>query len=659
MPTLPLVPRLVVVAVAAALALITCGTPLAAQALRVHPAYGSHAVWQRGAELTLTGHAPAGSAVTLRGGPYGTLTAKADKRTGAFALSLPAKPAGGPYALEIAAEGQPDAASALTIRDVYLGDVIVLSGQSNMEWRLGDSDDAAAALAGTDSLVRHFDIPHIARAAPSTRLPAIAWRHATPEHVANFSGVGYFLAEELRRRRPGVAIGLVNASWGGSRIEAWLPAPRTSAAPPPQAEAFAAELVERWAQLCRAYPEAFEALSPSEDRRLGPLGDEPAERIAVGMLWEDAGLPQLDGRVWFDREFELDAAPPRGLPAILSLGAIDDSDSTFVNGRLAGAMSQAYAAPRYYVVPGGALRAGANRISVWVEDTGGGGGLYSHPDSLYLQIGEQRIPLGDRPWRARLERVRVDSFGNRHHEPHLLYNGMLHSLRGLAAAAVVWYQGESNAADADEARRYARQLQQLVRVFRHEIVADPELPFVAVELPEWMPAVASAYEPGATWPQVRSSQAAVRALPRASSAVTLGLGDADDIHPRAKRPVALRVADEIGRLVYGVDTLPRAARPRALERTGQGLIVAFDEAGAGMGSADGRPLRGFAARDADTGEWFDVAAAPVGAERVRIEAPVARRVDGVAYAWANNPAAANLVNGWGLPVSSFRVFAEE
>jgi len=517
-----------------------------------------------------------------------------------------------------------------------------------MEWLVDNSNDAGRAKTISDPMLRHLKVPLTAAGTPLKELPHGPWLSAAPSRTGGFSAVGFYFAEYLRERDPSVAIGLVNSSWGGSRIEAWLPAVAGSTA---AKHTVPAESRASWKRLQTQFPQAFdEGGLPGRPHQAGGVPTD------VGRKWEWTGYPDIDGQIWLDRTVNVQE-DQLNLPATLVLGPIDDSDSTFVNGTLVGNMQSAYAKTRRYRIPDGLLKAGDNAVSVWVEDTGGGGGLYQSPDSIYLQLADERIALGHDGWRSRPQRLYVDSLGEVNHRPANLYNAMLYPLAGLKASAVLWYQGESNAGGREEAQAYSQQMVSLTKTFR-ALTAQPQLPMLVVELPDFTAAYEGPFAENDWWPIVRSSQRAVYALPPAATVVTLGLGNAEDIHPRDKRPVGERLANQARRLVYGESDRPVSARALGLDYQGNSLVVRFADAGTGMQGANGSPIRGFAVRD-KAGRWHHADAESIGSDRVRIDAPAGIEPRAVAYAWANNPVQANLRNSFGLPVSSFMLSLDE
>ena len=443
-------------------------------------------------------------------------------------------------------------------------------------------------------------------------------------------------------------IGLLNITWGGSRIESWLPA---ELLPPPSQKQFPAEVRQTWDELKQLYPQAF---SPETAVYQGPpnRGGRPAE---VGNAWEWQGYPNIDGIIWFETTFELTASEAsKGVE--LHLGMIDDSDSTYVNGQPVGSMTNAYNAKRVYNAEARILKPGSNVLSIRVEDGGGGGGLYSNAASIFVQTSNgQKLLSG--PWVSRPQLLILDTLGHPQHRYSTIYNGMLHAISGFPAAGLLWYQGESNAGSMEEAETYSSQIRQLQSVFR-KAFKNPLLPMVAVELPEFMQAVPEHYQSEAFWPAVRQSTRAIEIAAPAATVVAFGYGDADDIHPRDKEPIGKMMAAQMSHFVYG-DERPLFARSTTLRQQGQLLMLEFENVGEGLRPATaGAAIKGFAVRDA-AGRWYDAEAELIDKRVIRLIPPPGVEVNAVSYAWSNNPDEANLLNGYGLPVGSFRMSIHE
>ena len=122
--------------------------------------------------------------------------------------------------------------------------------------------------------------------------------------------------------------------------------------------------------------------------------------INVPGEWSDTGIDALqgfDGVVWHRIHFEL-TPNQANQKAVLHLGKIDDGDDTYVNGQKVGGMVNAWQIDRFYPVSKGTLKAGDNWIAIRVVDQSGGGGLISPAETIYLQLGKEKIPLAGKWW---------------------------------------------------------------------------------------------------------------------------------------------------------------------------------------------------------------------------------------------------------------------
>ncbi len=611
--------------------------------LGISPVFASGSVWQRGAPVALHGRAQPRQRVDLVSPEFGEASAKTDGG-GRWAIALPAHDAGGPYRARLTT-----ATDTLDLDSIYVGDVFLCSGQSNMEWEVIDSDGGEAAAAeDRDPFLRHLKVPKLAAREPIDTLPdGLRWRATAPGSTERFTAVGYYFARALRQRDPAVPIGLLNVTWGGSTIEAWLPASEEN---PPLVPGVGDERRPAWASLQTRFASAFEPAG--EHVSAGNL-TPPLDSLPVGVSWQYTGLPDVDGLLWYETDVDLSGAEAAAR-ATLSLGPVDDSDSTFVNGTFVGGMRAASSTPRFYDIAPELLRTGRNTISVKVEDTGGDGGLTGAPDSIYLSTAARTVALGDRLWGAKPQQIRIDSLGVSAQRPTMLYNAMLAPLRGVRVKAALWYQGESNSTNPVRAGNYGRQLATLGEVLRGDL-DDPSLPLLVVELPEFGSPPTEPYATEDMWPLIRSAQqAALASDSNYATVVTLGLGAARDVHPRDKLTVGRRLADEAFRVVYGSDDGPVYARPVSVRPGKDGVTVQFSGVGTGLRASGGDSISGFAIED-EIGHWTTAEVEVLAPDQLQITSPVGVPIARVAYAWANNPAGANLVNGYGLPVSTFRL----
>ena len=138
---------------------------------------------------------------------------------------------------------------------------------------------------------------------------------------------------------------------------------------------------------------------------------------------------------------------------------------------------------------------------------------------------------------------------------------MIHPLLPLAIRGVLWYQGEANAADAD-AFVYRDQFKALIEQWRRDF-RQPALPFLWVQLANFKPGTDTATTSG--WAMLRESQSAALALPHTAQAVTIDVGNPDNIHPTDKQTVGHRLALAARHVVYGQSLVYRGPVYRAMK----------------------------------------------------------------------------------------------
>lgn len=614
--------------------------------------FSDGAVVQRDRPLPVWGWASPGAAVRVEfDGRSATAKASAG---GAWRLELPAHAAGGPYALRVSGDG-----GTVIVQDVLVGDVWLASGQSNMEWPLRQTEDAQAEIARADDpLIRHFKVPTSWSEKPETRLAGGQWRVASPQTVGEFSAVGYYFARELRAAT-GVPIGIVDSSWGGSSIEAWMSPDMlgTDAAGLAEklgrkraadavVEARTRELLARW----RTVPADTQAWAGSE------LDESEWADLQAPGSWESQGYAGMDGIAWYRTAFEL---TPReiGGDLVLGLGQIDDSDRVWVNGQLVGGVEMGWNVPRVYRVPAALLRAGLNAIAVQVTDTGGGGGITGSADQLYVEPagGKRRSLAGE--WKFRTAEVAVSMQNDKNQVDTALYNQMIRPLEPYPLRGVIWYQGESNASP-EGAYRYRDQFAAMIRGWRKDW-NQPELPFLWAQLANWKSGgdrVEAGRVVDSPWAVLRESQSATLALPATAQAVTIDVGAPDDIHPRDKRTVGHRLALAARHVAYGEKLVYSGPVYRAMTVEDHRAVLSFDLQGSALAArGGGDAVHGFEIAGAD--RVFHPAQARIVGDTVMVHSSQVPQPAVVRYAWRDNPEGADLVNREGLPASPFRTEA--
>lgn len=234
--------------------------------------------------------------------------------------------------------------------------------------------------------------------------------------------------------------------------------------------------------------------------------------------------------------------------------------------------------------------------------------------------------------------------------PANLFNGMIAPLIPYAFRGAIWYQGESNASKPF-AHLYGLQLKNLIEDWRTRW--GHEFPFAWVQLPDFKAPQQAPVELYQSWPIIREQMLRTLSLPKTGMAVTLGLGEERDIHPKNKQGVGKRLSLWALGEVYGQKV---AATSGPLLKShlikGNTVTLAFDHLGEGLLSKDGGDeLKGFAIAGAD--QRFVNARARLVGDRVVVASPDIKEPVAVRYAWADNPVW-SLENSAGLPASPFR-----
>ncbi|MGI4743664.1 MAG: sialate O-acetylesterase [Janthinobacterium lividum] len=642
-----------------------CGLSLLASAahatVRLPALVGSHMVLQRGRAVPVWGWAAPGEAVSLtfRGKTY---RASAPDASGRWQATLPPTPAGGPYVLTV--KGQ----NTITLTDVLVGDVWLASGQSNMQYKVKDGPGGYQPTQNADQEIAAANFPNIrfftadqaVAYRPQAEAAGTGWQVCSPATVASFSAVSYFFSRDLYQQYQ-VPMGVVVSSWGGTPAEAWVSAEGLRSFPEfgPRIATFATkttslnddqrayadqqrELMRNVRAHDKGYlPNGQTWATPSVDARAWPTMPLPG-------LWETMpALATYDGIVWFRKEIDLPAAMA-SQPLTLTLGKIDDIDSTYINGVKVGS-TNGYEKLRTYQVPAGVLRPGRNVLAVRVVDQGGGGGIAGQPDQLALRGAGQTLSLAG-PWQYQVglppqDQPVAPAPGGGQMAPTTLYNAMIAPLQPFAFKGVIWYQGETN---ADRAAQYRTLFPALIADWRQHFGAD--LPFLFVQLANFQPVQP---QPAASaWAELREAQAMALQLPRTGMATAIDIGDPADIHPHNKQEVGRRLALAARRVAYGDNKLVYSGPTyTSMAVAGPAIRLKFAQLGTGLLAKGGEALQGFAVAGADQ-KFYWATARLVGNEVVvqseQVPSPVAVRYD-----WADSPNG-NLYNKENLPAVPFR-----
>lgn len=659
-------------------------------------------VLQRNATVMIWGTAESGRKVQVSflGKEYGTT---ADSK-GDWRVALEKLQPGGPYEMTISMEHQESIIQSV-IRNILIGDVWVLGGQSNMELPVRRTLDVLAEEVENVNLpfIRQFAVPQTYNFhGPQHELPRAEhrdaaqggeWIAATPEEVMNFSAVGFFFAKALYEKYQ-VPMGLIHAAVGGTPIEAWISEPTLRDIGGYEA------VLER----CKDDHYVSETKQRDEERNqlwYRQLNDTDLglkegwfhvscdtsdwEDIQVPGSWSGSKLASVRGTVWLRREFDVPASmlesgvrnnemlnsevlndrvlngqmlhdEMRNREIMLKLGTIIDADDTYINGVCIGKTGYMYP-PRRYPVPKGLLKPGRNTIAVRVISTQNTGAFVQ--DMPYkLVAGEQELDLRG-TWKYRIGAVTeaLESQTFFQYMPSGVYNSMIAPLRNYPIMGFLWYQGESNTGRPAE---YSELFARLVQDWRRNW-GDDDIPLIYTQLAN----LGEEDDTQVNWAELREEQRKGLQVPNTAMAVTIDVGEYNDLHPQDKKTVGQRLALGARKLAYSEEQLVYSGPMfKSMELIGganpedvitaddlSAIVLHFDHVGSGLTTWGGGELRGFAICGSDG--RFVPADAVISGDTVIVKHDEIRQPVHVRYAWSNNPARANLYNQEGLPASPF------
>jgi sialate O-acetylesterase len=606
-------------------------------------------VLQRDANIRIWGWASNSEKVTIHfiDASYNTTS----NSKGEWEVMLPKLKAGGPYKMQI------DAGNSITISDILIGDVWLCSGQSNMQSSLRFLQNYQDEISKSENTnIRQFMVGSGFKLGDmETDYRSGSWQSANPKNVLNFTAIGYFFAKKLYDTYK-VPIGLINASVGGSSAEAWISEESIKEYPKyyEDVQRYKVpgyfdrinkqddERVKNWNNLARENDQGYKNGQKWSDPELNTSG---WETMHVPGYWADTKVGNVNGVAWYRREIDI-PAEMAGKSGIIKLGRIVDADSVFINGQYVGGIGMQYA-PRAYKIPENLLKLGKNTIVVRIINYIHHGGFV--PGKQYeISANDKTISLeGDWKYRigATAEPLEDRLFTGK--IPTGLFNSMLAPMLNYTIKGAIWYQGESNTSRASEHFDLFKLLIKDWRSHWHQ----GDFPFLYVQLPNFVEVnvETTKYD----WALFRESQLKALAIPKTGMAVTIDIGEFNDIHPVQKKPVGERLALVAQKVAYG-DNKVVFSGPiyKSSEIKGNQVTLSFTNIGSGLMSKNNEELKCFEICGIDN--IFYPAKAKIVNNKIVVVSEKVDKPVAVRYAWANNPEGTNLYNKEGLPASPFR-----
>ena len=620
--------------------------------------FQSGMVVQRGKLIPVWGHADAGEAVTVRFNKkvYQT-TADADGR---WRVDLPKMKAGGPYQLTV---------NDQTIDSILVGDVWLLSGQSNIDVTIERVYPQYTQEIDNyeNNEIRLFRVQNETSThgvKEDIRHTNINWKPVNKQNAWFFSAAGYFLGKRMFQTNK-VPQGIIVNSWGGTPIEAWISEDSLKADYPMLIKKLQMyqndNYVRAQMQANGAANQQWESILNQTDPGYADVAvDETSWQQIDQNNWTWRGT----GSVWLRQHITIDKQHA-GKPARLLLGTLFDRDVTYLNGKQIGQTGYQYP-PRRYDIPEGMLKEGDNVIAIRFINKFGA--VHFIPEKPYmLCFGDDRLSQNPMPkdvqplsqlWKMKVgaEMPQCPSSDvSLQNLPTTLYNAVLYPLAPYAINGVVWYQGESNTGNPAP---YADYLKKLMGSWRDRW-NDQQMPFVIVQLANYdgrqqtgfpRPITPQTEPVNSGWAQLREAQRVVaKADAKAELAVINDLGETVDIHPLRKKEVAERIGLCFDKLLYNnkVKLSPEVVSTQVSDAA---IQLTLDQP---IQEGD---LYTFEVCNNGNNTYQNVPAVGKG-NVITLLVPQASQASAlkIRYAWKDDPKQANVRSLSGLPMSSFEL----
>ncbi len=619
-----------------------------AAAITLPKLFTDHMVLQRDAQVPVWGWAVPGELVSVQIDGQ-TMKTKADKQ-GNWQVKLNPHTAGGPFELKVVGK------NTITLKDVLYGDVWLCGGQSNMQWALDWLNFQGVDTAKVDNPnLRLFTVAIDLDYLPKKDIKSGHWQVASMKTLGPFSAVGYFFGSYLQEQL-NVPIGLISSNLGATSIETWMS--NGALKQFPQFKETVAEMEATGKNFEQLYDDlkSFRKKWDEEhyfknDPGIAQNWQDPATNVSdwksmeIPNLWEDAGLPDYDGPVWFRKEFDLPKSFKNDTINI-ALNQVDDYDIAWVNGHKIG---ESFGSRnwRNYFFPANILKPTGNVLVVRIFDIGGKGGMYSNAFwGNPILNGTWKYKPGVKIDASKFPKPTVPN-GSFFTHPGLLYNGSIAPLQPFAIKGAIWYQGESN---EDRAVEYGDLLPAMITDWRQHW-GQGNFPFLVVQLANHHAEPTSPSD--SHWAELREAQMAALTLPNTAVVTAIDIGEADDIHPKNKLEVGRRLGLAARKVAYDEAVVHSGPVYQSLNKEGDKIRIKFTSVGSGLVSKDKYGyLRGFSIAGED--KLFHWAMAYLDGDEVVVFSPKINNPLAVRYAWADNPGPLDLYNNEGLPALPFR-----
>ena len=658
------------------LSLVTATLVAQDKTFQLSPLFQDNMVLQQHAQCPVWGKGIPGMMVFLQTS-WGKQISTIVQADSSWTLKLPTPKAGGPFQISLR-HGK----LVSVIRNVLVGEVWLCSGQSNMEMPL-EGWPPSNTITNSDSeidqalypTIRVFTVMRSYEASPSKSCVG-SWTECSPVDVRKFSAAAFYFGKNLSKELK-VPIGLINSSYGGTFIEAWMSKSVLNSFNEYTSQLKQLNMCEdsirslnTWIYKHQsiAVPELdplhkYIGLNFQDDRCSARLFNDSAwHEMKLPTYWEQAEIGEFDGVVWF-RKLVVIPSNWKGKDLTLRLGPVDDMDETFVNGKKVGGYMTdgAWSTDRVYKVSGSLITDSLVQIAVRVIDLRGGGGIWGNGTKMMLikDADSSNVSIEGK-WRflpvAELKSNIFYVYGAEGNEfymrpkfpfnfsqntPSSLFNGMINPLIPFTIKGVIWYQGENNVSNPV---LYKKLFPALIADWRKQF-EDGDFPFYYVQIAPFD------YGQNSKSQLLREAQFQTLSVKNTGMVVTLDIGNPKNIHPADKEDVGGRLAYLALAKTYGMKIPFSGPIYKSMKVTKGKIILSFDNVGKGLVI---KPLKGennFLIAGED--KIFKKAIVKVEGSKLVISNPEIIKPAAVRYAWSNTDES-TLFNKEGLPSSSFR-----
>ena len=610
--------------------------------------FADHMVLQRNKTIVIWGQASADESLTVsllkEQQVVVSLQTQAD-HSGQWQVSLPKQSAGGPFEISV---NQAD--NTVLIKDVLIGDVWLASGQSNMEWKLGwQVNDWQQEVANSDfPNIRFFELEKSYNAQPQSHIPSSGWKVASPATSSEFSAIAWHFAKRYHQHS-GIPVAVIDSTWGGTPAEAWTSINALQTINGYQADASdMLQNAQKWQQEFSHNDELEQQKWQLIDSPLAYADGKILQADFDDSKWIKTTLPTtanhpLSDIVWARKHFQLSAQ----LTSVkLDIGELNQIGRVFINGQ------QVYSegwqdTTKELEIPKQVLRQGDNIIVIRAVNSWDNKVLIGKTEHFYLQLDHNKLDLSGQWLVSNTVEPKMPDVKFYNWKPGVLFNAMIHPLINYPIAGVIWYQGENNVgANA----LYSDLFKGLINDWRAQW-QQPDMPFLFVQLASYLKQ--KEQPSNSDWALLREAQTSALTLPKTGMAVTIDIGDADDIHPRNKADVGERLWRAAQHIVLNEDVPYSGPTLNHVEQkvvAGKNvLVLSYEHIADGL-SSKGQDLRGFAIAGPE-GKFVN-AQARIEGDQVIVSAAKIKQPHYVRYGWADN-SPANLYNSANLPAVPF------